>query len=725
MADIFWFILPGLAAAAITLALTPLVPSLARRVGAVDMPGERKVHTTPVPRLGGLAVVVSIAAVFAAARWLSMGRWQLPSHLVAGVGFGVLPILLVSIADDIRSIGARRKLFAHALGAGVAVYFGISLAPVVHLFGSPIDIGWIAGPLSILWIVGVTNAFNIIDGLDGLSTGLALISALSMAAVFGLVGQTGMAGVSLVLAGALAGFLPYNLHPARLFLGDTGATAIGFCLATFSLRGGSTLSSGFAALLPVFILGLPIADTLIAMLRRTLHRVEHRAGGVFVADRNHIHHRLLALGVDHANAVLILYGAGLVFAAAAFVSVFLNARQAAFMVAGLLLAGVVGVQRLGYDEFAFIRRGTVLRVYELPAVKRGFFVVFVDLALTFVAAYVALGLKTDVWSLSLSRLHVLEIATTLAPITVAVFWWCGMYRGSWRVAGLHDLTKVVVAVATATPAGALAIRTFSTSDYTLSLFGIYGVVSLLLTASLRASYVILEHTKLRSSHEGVPLLVYGAGRRGIAAVRELFQDHRRGLRPIGFIDDDVRKRGKNFSGLPVVGTGRELDQIFAETGAKAILIPDNGIAAERIDRAADACRRHDAGLFRLHIRVERLQAAVDSTPADPPELVALPLLHAASPVPVVMDARGQHGSEPCPACRSSNVHRSKARNVFERLRKLRTHKRLHRCAGCGWRGWLIPLEFSTPVVPDATQPLRLEALDWPGDAARAKVPRAR
>src|SRR6185437_11616642 len=179
-------------------------------------------------------------------------------------------------------------------------------------------------------------------------------------------------------AGALVGFLPYNTHPARLFLGDTGATAIGFGLAAFALRGGSTLSTGFAALLPVFILGLPIADTLIAMLRRTLHRVEYRRGGVFEADRNHIHHRLLALGIDHARAVLLLYGAGLLLAAAALFSVFVTARETALMVTALLLAGVVGIQRLGYDEFAFIRRGTVLRVYEIPAVKRGFFIVLVD-----------------------------------------------------------------------------------------------------------------------------------------------------------------------------------------------------------------------------------------------------------------------------------------------------------------------------------------------------------
>ena len=339
MNDVFWFILPALAAAALAFGLTPLVARLAVRVGAMDIPDARKVHDRPIPRLGGLAVVASIALVFGGAQWLSAGRWELPLHLATGLGLGVLPILLVSIWDDIRSVGARRKLMAHTLGAVIAVALGISLGPVVHLFGVPIEIGWMAWPLSVLWIVGVTNAFNLIDGLDGLSAGLALIAAASMAAVFAIVGQSNMAGVSLVLAGALLGFLPYNLHPARLFMGDTGATAIGFCLAAFALRGGSTLSSGFAALLPVLILGLPIADTLVAMVRRTLHRMEHHTGGVFEADRDHIHHRLLALGVDYGRAVLLLHAAGLIFAGAALFSIFLNAREAALMVTALLRGG--------------------------------------------------------------------------------------------------------------------------------------------------------------------------------------------------------------------------------------------------------------------------------------------------------------------------------------------------------------------------------------------------
>ena len=170
-----------------------------------------------------------------------------------------------------------QKFAAHLLGACIAVAFGVCLNGVVHLFGYPIAIGWLAYPLSVIWLVGMTNAFNIVDGLDGLAAGLALISAFALAGVFLLAGQPATAGAALLLAGGIAGFLPYNRFPARMFFGDTGATAVGFILATFALRGGSTLSAGFATLVPTFILGLPLVETLLSMLRRLLRRRQQQA----------------------------------------------------------------------------------------------------------------------------------------------------------------------------------------------------------------------------------------------------------------------------------------------------------------------------------------------------------------------------------------------------------------------------------------------------------------
>jgi len=707
MIEIAWLVLPGLVAAAATLAITPLVARLAVLVGAVDLPGDRKIHHEPIPRLGGVGVVLSIAATLAWASWLSGGRWQAPTHLLVGIGFGVLPILTISIADDIRSVRASTKFLAHLLGAATAVSLGISLAPVVHLFGYEVHIGWLAGPLSILWMLGVTNAFNLIDGLDGLSTGLALIAAVSMALVFALVGQWGMAGSSLVLAGALFGFLPYNIHPARLFLGDSGATAIGFCLAAFALRGGSTLSTGLAVLLPVLILGLPLADMVITVLRRTLHRLEYHTGSIFDPDRNHIHHRLLALGVHHHHAVLTLYGAAVAFAATALISLFLSAREAALLVVALLGAGLVAVHRLGYDEFALFRRGTVLKVYELRTVKRGFFIILVDIGFVFVAASLSVGLKTDVWTPGATGASAFEIAVILAPITVAVFWLCQMYRDSWRVAGLQDLTRVAIASSIATLAGASCLLLLSPSEYSPSLFVIYGIVSLLLTASSRASYVILQHTTLRSSHRGEPVLIYGAGRRGAAAARELFSNQALNLRPVGFIDDDPSKRGRIVTGLPVFGPGRDLEHTLATTGSASILISSGKIAIHHLDRATEACRRTGAKLFHLDLGVHRIDR--EDERGQPSPVPAHARMHPRAAGAFTAVEGGPHlDSQTCPSCTTSLARRSRARNVFERFRKLRTDKRLYRCDACGWRGWLTPLEVGTPLNIDSSMSLSFD-----------------
>jgi UDP-GlcNAc:undecaprenyl-phosphate GlcNAc-1-phosphate transferase len=721
MSQIYSFVVPAATAAILSYALAPIASSLAIWVGAVDMPGDRKIHVTAIPRLGGLAVVISSVLVLSGIRWLSGGWWHLPWQLARPLAFGGLPIVIVSVIDDIKSVGARKKLLAHTIGAFVAVALGVSLGPVIHLFGTPIYIGNLAMPLSALWIVGVTNAFNIIDGLDGLSAGLALISAASMAAVFTLLGEPQMVLVVLILGGALIGFLPYNLYPARMFLGDSGSTAIGFCLAVLALKGGSTLSAGFAALLPVFMLGLPIADTLITMARRMVARLENRPGGIFVPDRNHIHHRLLALGIHHGQAVLILYGAGLLFAIAAFVSVFMSARDAGLFVVALLMAGGLGVHRLGYNEFAFIRRGTVLKLYEMPTVKRGMFVVFIDVFLSAIAAYVAVGLKGDEWALTLVRSPVINLAATYAPVTVLFFSWSGMYRGSWRVAGLSDLTRAFVAVLMVTVAGAIVINVAPGAHYSASLFVVYGIVTMILTTALRGSYVVLETIRLRANHQGMPILIYGAGTSGVAAVRELFRNSSSGLRPIGFIDDDIRKRGRLVSSLPVFGPEREIEAIIRTNGAKAVLIAAQKVPEERLERTIAACKRAGAGMYRFNVNVEVVSGGTVGLDTS---RVVLPIAsngRDATTAAALGDNFPNLGAEICPACASRDVYRSKARSFYERLRKLNSPKRLFRCRRCGWRGWLVLLDACESALDDRTLAVDLSHLDRRLSEAAASV----
>src|SRR6266849_6234741 len=360
------FVSPAAAAAIIAYALVPAARRLAIAVGAVDEPGGRKIHAAPIARLGGLPVLVAIGVILAAQSLIGSPRFrQLHSSVLWAIAFGLVPIVIISVMDDIRPRRAIIKFTAHLMGATIAVALGVHLSDKVHLIGHEVHIGWLAIPISILWLAGITNAFNLIDGLDGLSAGLSMISAASLVAVSIVTKQYEMAATAAILGGALLGFLPYNLYPARIYLGDSGATAIGFILGALTLSGGSTTSAGLAVTLPIVVLGIPLADTLVSMLRRVVRRVEGGAG-IFEADRNHIHHRLLALGYRHHRAVLLLYGVGVVLAILVFASVFMTHQNAALLLGTLLLAAVVGVSKLGYDEFAVVKNGLVLRFYDAP-----------------------------------------------------------------------------------------------------------------------------------------------------------------------------------------------------------------------------------------------------------------------------------------------------------------------------------------------------------------------
>lgn len=610
MRSLLLFLAPGLLAAAASFALTPLVRLLAFQVGAVDRPGARKVHKAPIARLGGLAVVAALIGLIGLRQGgVLPSTSPTPPGLVLGIVCGLLPIFAISVVDDIKALPALPKFLAHLLGASIAVHFGIVLEPHIHLFGREIVIGVFAVPLSLLWLVGVTNAFNIVDGLDGLSAGLALISAISLAAVFFISGQSGMASMALVLAGALLGFLPYNVFPASIFLGDTGATAIGFVLGCFALRGGATLSAGFAILVPLFALGLPVTETLISIARRVVRRFEKAGGsGVFEADRDHIHHRLLALGIDHQKAVLVLYGVGVLLGAGTLASLLMSAQKAGLLLVALLLAAFIGLARLGYDEFAVIRRGVVLRFYEAPVLKRGLFPVFFDLMLLTLALYGAVGLKYDDWGLDIQRPAFFDALAVTAPASLVSFWAFRLYRGSWRLANVDDVTRLTRAVATASAVTALlVVLLFSGS---LSLIVIYSLLLLVGMGATRLSFRFFHHLNRRASVDGTPALIYGAGTGGTTALRELLFNSAVGLRPIGFLDDDPTKAGTLVNGYTVYGPLETLASFCAKREVGALIVSSGKIGADRVALASSV-----AGALGLH--VYQFEIAFDVVDVEP------------------------------------------------------------------------------------------------------------
>jgi UDP-GlcNAc:undecaprenyl-phosphate GlcNAc-1-phosphate transferase len=424
--------------------------------------------------------------------------------------------------------------------------------------------------------------------------------------------------------------------------------------------------------------------------------------------------------------VLILYGAGLVCAVGAFGSLFLQARHAALFIVAVLIAGAVGVRRLRYDEFALIRRGTMLRVYESPVINTSMFVVFADLAMSGFAAYLALGLKLDTWNPGQTDQALVDLIAVFAPLTALFFWYTGMYRGSWRVAGVADLAKAGGAAAAVAVAGAVVHPLVSSFSQPVSVFLIYGLVSVILVTGSRASYVVLRTSQRRVSHQGRPVLVYGAGKHGIAATQELFENPAAGLKPIGFVDDAPGKTGKLVNGLPVLGRSYELDALITTHRVKAVVIASPAVPPDCHIRIVHASQRLGINLFRMQVQLERLvDEATGAAEGQTPPLAAAGAT-AATPAPggSSPSVASVLESEPCARCGGRNVRRSRVKGIYERFRRLHTPARPFRCDDCAWRGWLLPLEHAMAIdeiVEADLHPLdaAFSSLSTLGDGSRA------
>jgi UDP-GlcNAc:undecaprenyl-phosphate GlcNAc-1-phosphate transferase len=356
--------------------LTPLVRRLAHRVGALDHAlSSRKIHGRPIPRLGGLAIVLAFYAPLVGLLLFHSGVSQMflaEREKVIGLFVGGVAIALLGVYDDLRGAGAGRKFVVQFAVAGFMYALGYRIEVLANPFGTEMHLGWISLPFTVFWIVGVINAMNLIDGLDGLAGGVALVAVLTTFLISLQRGHPLMVLFSGALAGAILGFLFYNFNPATIFMGDTGSLFLGFVLATGSIQTNQKSSTAVAVLIPCIALGLPIADTLLAMGRRAI-----RGRPIFQADKEHIHHRLLALGLSHRQAVLTLYGFCVLLGAVAFVLTFTNSVESAFLLLALGVIAFVALRALGYmrldrmaDAASERRKNKALRAAARPLGQR-------------------------------------------------------------------------------------------------------------------------------------------------------------------------------------------------------------------------------------------------------------------------------------------------------------------------------------------------------------------
>ncbi|GIP35581.1 glycosyltransferase family 4 protein [Paenibacillus sp. J2TS4] len=330
----------GLAASCIlAVLLTPLVKKLAIRFGAIDVPNHRSVHTRVMPRMGGLAIFLAfVGTYFIIAPAIS----DFDMHVALGIILGGAIIVLVGALDDKYNLSPKIKLLGQLAAAGVVISFGMQVDYIKLPFGDAIDLNnWISIPITILWIVGVTNAINLIDGLDGLSAGVSAIATGAILVLAIMMGNVTVILISMVLLGSIIGFLFYNFHPAKIFMGDSGSLFLGFSLATLSILGFKS-ATVVSFLVPLAILGVPISDTFMAIIRRKLNNKP-----IFTADKGHLHHCLMGLGFSMRKSVLIIYGISLAFGLCAVLLSKASQWGTIVIIVVLLLVLEVGAEAIG------------------------------------------------------------------------------------------------------------------------------------------------------------------------------------------------------------------------------------------------------------------------------------------------------------------------------------------------------------------------------------------
>ncbi|MEQ4482044.1 glycosyltransferase family 4 protein [Cohnella silvisoli] len=342
-----------IAAMALALVLTPLVKKLAIRIGAIDVPNHRKVHTRIMPRLGGVAIYAAFTVgLLLILPWLPDGTLsQYDRNLISALLVGGTLIVLLGALDDKFDLSAKLKLLVQ-IGAACIVVFGYDVK--INLlnipFGSSMQpLGeWLSIPLTILWIVGVTNAINLIDGLDGLAAGVSGIAVATILVMGILMGNETVILLSAVLLGAIGGFLFFNFHPAKIFMGDSGSLFLGFALATLSMLGFKQITI-VSFVTPLLIIGVPLSDTFFAIVRRWVQKKP-----IFAPDKGHLHHCLQQLGFSHRKTVLIIYAIAAFFGTCAVVQSAISNSGLGNWITFIVICALVFLLQIGAELIGIV-----------------------------------------------------------------------------------------------------------------------------------------------------------------------------------------------------------------------------------------------------------------------------------------------------------------------------------------------------------------------------------
>ena len=593
------FVIVFFAALALTLVLTPIVREVNRRLGMVDKPDPRRINKVPIPRGGGVALFLGLFGSFivyvlaTGSRWVGSGIGVHPVRVTALAGV----LFLIGLADDKWSLPPKLKLLGQIVVAFATWFWGgLGFSTLWPALPAAVDC-----VLTVFWIVGAVNAFNLIDGLDGLASGIALIATLGMAGSLLFVGKPDQTLFHFAFAGALIGFLRYNYNPASVFLGDSGSMLIGYLVATLPLATQTPNSFLVSVGVPMLAMGVPIFDTSLAILRRSIRHVilrrekrEASAGDsdrVMSADHDHLHHRILrSTGLNQRKTAWILYLMTLVAVLFGLGGMMLKSRSAGLWLAAFAVGCVVVFRDMARVELFDAGRllASFARDRATSARRR-----WAKLSVPFYVAFDAAALVTAFFvMLYVMQFPVTKIECRVAlPIRVtasfAFLIFFRTYVTVWSRAMTSNFARMLVACAAGAVAGSIGlccapnvvpddVAPAEIAGATL----VYFLVSFLLIAAARLArpvvrdvFYSLDCSRLKGRKDVSRVLVYGAGLRYRAYRRELVRTTNANDRMIvGLMDDDILLRGQYVGGIKVYGTLLEAPEIINRLNVDSVVV---------------------------------------------------------------------------------------------------------------------------------------------------------
>lgn len=601
------YLFAGLVAFITAMGLTYLVREFARKYGYVAKPKSNRWHKKPTALLGGVAIFLTTIIVS-----LIFAEHTIPSLVILGSSSF---LFLVGLIDDIRDIKPYQKLFGQIIGVAIIISAGLTLSS-----NNPDDMKSVLVPLwtssqtlniciTVFWLVGITNAINLLDNMDGLAAGISAIAAISLALGFAASGQTSELIIVTIFVGALLGFLVFNFNPASIFMGDCGSMFVGFFLASSVLQtqvGGRSRGLLLVLAVPALILFVPIFDTTFVTLLRKIWGRKASEGG-----RDHTSHRLVALGLSEKSAVLMLYGFAIL---AGIISLAIRelppAQGIALVAVFILILTIIGVYlskvKVYEEEETALQNHAVFGfIYDL-SYKRRIFEIFLDIFLIILAYYSAYAFlfrnfeNTQHWDLFIKSLPILIVLKLFSFLAV------GVYRGMWRYTSIQDFVTFSKGAGLGSVLSILALLLlYRFNDFSRTVFVLDALFLFLALAGSRTAFRLFRQllpTPMRT--DGTKVLIYGAGDGGELVLRELHNNPDWNYNPIGFVDDDPLKKDKVIHGLKVFGGNGSLSQICEVNEIEEILIASRKIPKQRIKEIREVCTDNEISLKRASLKIE-------------------------------------------------------------------------------------------------------------------------